>query len=301
MNPTVVSASYEPHPFSSLHLDSRDIGWRSALLQRFTLDARADGAELAPVPALTVVMTLRGRDPAGSVDRGGRAQARQRAGDLGMRAPGHGDRLRWRAEAGEAPLLLRLQVPDGVVAGLSEDLRGSGAGLNALADTLGFSDPTVAQAMRSLDHAARDGAPDLVAATTAQFVTAHLLCGRTGPPAASLGSAGRRAVEQARDLIHDSLAEDLTLDDMARAASVSPFHLIRLFRRHEGITPYRYLLRLRLERAAELLRRSELNVGEVAASCGFADPAHFAKQFRRRYAASPSAYRRCQPGRHRAI
>lgn len=66
---------------------------------------------------------------------------------------------------------------------------------------------------------------------------------------------------------------------------------LRLFRTATGTTPIEYLLEVRLRRAAELLRRTGLPVGEVAARCGFHDSNYFSKRFRALYGVSPRTFR----------
>jgi AraC-like DNA-binding protein len=101
-----------------------------------------------------------------------------------------------------------------------------------------------------------------------------------------------RAVEQALDAIHQRFAEpDLRLADVARAARLSPAHLCRVFRETQGESPMRVLARLRLERAAELLLRTQLDVGEIAYAVGFADRLYFSRAFRQFTGHSPSAFR----------
>ncbi|MBW7457649.1 helix-turn-helix domain-containing protein, partial [Paenibacillus sepulcri] len=64
------------------------------------------------------------------------------------------------------------------------------------------------------------------------------------------------------------------------------------FKQHTGMTPVTFLLKLRLDKARQLLReRQELTTQQIAASVGLQDPLYFSKQFRRFYGLSPSAYR----------
>ena len=95
-----------------------------------------------------------------------------------------------------------------------------------------------------------------------------------------------------KHLLHAAYADDLPLDALAREAGTSPFHLIRVFREQEGVTRHRYLQRVRLDRARDLLRRSDRPVAEVGRLCGFPDPAYFSRAFRREHGCSPSAFRR---------
>lgn len=103
---------------------------------------------------------------------------------------------------------------------------------------------------------------------------------------------GSRAVEAALDTIHQRFADcTLRLDDVAMAAGLSPAHLCRLFRREQGESPMQLLARLRLERAAELLTRTQLDIGEIAYAVGFNDRLYFSRAFHRFASCSPSEYR----------
>jgi AraC family transcriptional regulator len=84
----------------------------------------------------------------------------------------------------------------------------------------------------------------------------------------------------------------LSLRELAAAAHLSPGYLSRLFRHHYGIGPVAAVELLRLARAATLLTRSNLSVAAVARDCGFANPFHFSRRFRRVYGQPPGRYRR---------
>ena len=96
----------------------------------------------------------------------------------------------------------------------------------------------------------------------------------------------------ARGYLEQNLGATVTLDGLAAAVGISASHLAAEFRRHLGVPPMRYLLEARLRQAAYLLGDADLAVSEVARECGFADPLYFSRQFRRRFGASPRAYRR---------
>lgn len=98
------------------------------------------------------------------------------------------------------------------------------------------------------------------------------------------------AIAAAVRLLEECYAEPLGVEAMARAAHMSRFHFTRRFREATGRSPYRYLLDVRLERAAELLRRRRASVTEAAFSVGFSDPSRFARMFRARFGVVPSAY-----------
>jgi AraC family transcriptional regulator len=68
-------------------------------------------------------------------------------------------------------------------------------------------------------------------------------------------------------------------------------HLSRLFRQRYGVSFQNYVLRLRLEKAAELLQSTQLPVARVALRVGYRDVSRFGQHFRRSYRCTPSAWR----------
>jgi AraC family transcriptional regulator len=87
-------------------------------------------------------------------------------------------------------------------------------------------------------------------------------------------------------------ADALSLDDVARVAGVSSFHLMRIFRAATGITPHQYLMRVRLLRAMALLRDTAQPVIDIAYEAGWSDLSNFNRAFRRDVGCSPGEYRR---------
>lgn len=99
-------------------------------------------------------------------------------------------------------------------------------------------------------------------------------------------------LERARALIHSRVTDRPTLDELARAAAVSPFHLVRAFTAWYGTSPLDYHRRLRLLHARKLLLRTGSHVSEVAELVGYADHPAFTNAFRRQFGIPPSAVRR---------
>jgi transcriptional regulator GlxA family with amidase domain len=102
----------------------------------------------------------------------------------------------------------------------------------------------------------------------------------------------RRIVSEAQAFMGDNLDRELSLTDIARSASLSPYYFTRLFTQVVGMPPYRYLLHLRVARAKQLLGESELNVSQISRRVGFRTPNHFSMTFRRLAGMSPTRYRR---------
>ncbi len=91
-------------------------------------------------------------------------------------------------------------------------------------------------------------------------------------------------------------AHPVRLDHVARdVAGISPGHLSRLLREHCALGFAAYLQQLRLDKAAELLRRSVQPVSRIARRVGYADLSRFAQHFRRRFEMTPRDYRRARP------
>ena len=86
-----------------------------------------------------------------------------------------------------------------------------------------------------------------------------------------------RAIAQ----MNESFADSLSVDDLAKTANMSRFHFSRLFRDEVGQAPYQYLLKVRLARAAELLRGGHSSVTEAAVSSGFSDFSRFSRMFKK--------------------
>lgn len=101
---------------------------------------------------------------------------------------------------------------------------------------------------------------------------------------------GRR-VAMATAFLHANADRNVRLAEAARAACLSPFHFHRLFVAVHGVTPHRYLSRVRLQRALEMLRAGR-PVAEAAAECGFDSVGSFSTLFRRTFGTTPGAIRK---------
>jgi AraC family transcriptional regulator len=102
----------------------------------------------------------------------------------------------------------------------------------------------------------------------------------------------QRKLRGIQDLIESRLDADLTLQELAAEIGYSRSHFLRMFRATTGMTPHRYVLKRRLERARQLLEQVELSIAEVAMICGFSSQAHLTLAFRTKYGITPTEYRR---------
>lgn len=104
-----------------------------------------------------------------------------------------------------------------------------------------------------------------------------------------------RAVSLAKELLHSQLAAPPSLEALATAVNLSPFHFARVFRRAAGMPPHTWLMQQRIARARALLQSGCLPL-EVAMQLGFADQSHLSRQFKQVYGVGPGAYRSAKRG-----
>jgi len=100
-----------------------------------------------------------------------------------------------------------------------------------------------------------------------------------------------RAVRLAKELLAARLGEPPTLEALAAAVNLSPFHFARVFRRATGLPPHAWLQQRRLEQARALLRDGCAPLS-VALQLGFADQSHLTRQFKQVYGVGPGEYRK---------
>ncbi|MEW5916846.1 MAG: AraC family transcriptional regulator [Gemmatimonadota bacterium] len=98
-------------------------------------------------------------------------------------------------------------------------------------------------------------------------------------------------VERARAYLHERIAHNVRLATLADVCGLSPFHMLRVFRRVVGVPPYAYLVQLRVNRA-QLLLSEGFPVADVAYTCGFSDQSHLTRTFRRAVGVPPGQYAR---------
>ena len=103
-------------------------------------------------------------------------------------------------------------------------------------------------------------------------------------------AACRAEVARACVFMRDRFAQPLTLADISRQAGLGKSALVRAFAREKGITPYRYLLAVRVDRARRLLERGR-SLTETALAAGFSDQSHFTNCFTAITGLTPGVYR----------
>ena len=95
------------------------------------------------------------------------------------------------------------------------------------------------------------------------------------------GRLDKRVLGRLRDYIFAHLDEHIEASALAEIDGRSPFHFTRVFARSVGMTPYRYVVHLRLQRALEMMRDGRHGLADIAAATGFADQSHLSRWVRR--------------------
>ena len=210
--------------------------------------------------------------------------------------PGTRRRLRWNLKNQKSLTAMHLSVSQDTVESVASAIpKKYGARQNQLPDAPFLDDPVLGNFSSVAVSAIQAGLPDFYAQSAAQWIAAHLLLGPSAnshwhQSLAHEQIADRRIV-RVLEYIEAHLDERLSLNVLAEEAAVSKFHFVSVFTKSVGATPHRHVQHLRMQAAAGMLRDTDKSVLEIALTCGFQSPSHFAATFRCLFAQSPSEYR----------
>ena len=112
----------------------------------------------------------------------------------------------------------------------------------------------------------------------------------TGSPATA--DRGESVSEELLSYIAENLEQPLTLTDLARRASLSPYHFTRQFKKETGYTPHEYIIFARVNAAKYYLKTTSLPAKAITHKCGFSSEAAFCTTFKRVVGVTPLEYRR---------
>lgn len=106
------------------------------------------------------------------------------------------------------------------------------------------------------------------------------------------GSHVETVIRQAKCIMMENMNHPLDIEDLARQLHISYAHFRQAFKHSTGFAPNQYHLQMRLNRAKELLKSTELSVKEVAGRVGFEDVYHFSKIFKKKTGLAPTEWKR---------
>lgn len=97
------------------------------------------------------------------------------------------------------------------------------------------------------------------------------------------------AIRRALEYLEANYAENISLKDLSEITDLSPFHLLRVFRKYAGFPPHAYLIQVRVRQAKRMLSAG-VPIAQAAMDAGFADQSHLARHFKRFLGVTPGHY-----------
>lgn len=273
---------------------SEPLGWSGVTLQRYSWDRCA--FEVPPANGPRFGMNLGGPMQVRAQFRGDHGATRWLGpGQVNFVPAGQGVDWDFRGR----PELVLVHVGPELLQTVASEVYGADLDQVAVLPRLANADETASLLTRQLlkEVEAHDAGTRLFATSIAQALCLHLLrrYSSLGPPHAALQAQlpdGR--IGRVIEFIRANLAEDLSVDQLASVAGVSASQFGRVFTAQTGHTPYRFLIKARVEAACGMLEHTGLPVIEVALRCGFGQPGHFATTFRRVVGMTPREYRQAR-------
>lgn len=103
--------------------------------------------------------------------------------------------------------------------------------------------------------------------------------------------AASNIIEDTTAYINEHICDDLTLEQLASKASLSPYYFTRLFKKETGFTPHEYIIATRINHAKFLLKNTNISIKEICFSSGFASESSFCSTFKKWEHVTPGSYR----------
>jgi AraC family transcriptional regulator len=282
-----------------LYLSSADAGWEGLVAQAFHEPMELEGWLTPATPDISLILFT------GGAMRMERRHAQGpwkglhivRQGDLNLR-PGEGTsyELRWKCLSSVPTQTLHLRLSKDLFARAAEEVAGYDPTRLSLIEHFGFRDPLLTQIGLALwqELEQRSPAGKLYAQTAAQMLAMHLLrqyTSRGGAIKEPSQGLTHQQMSRVMDFVQAHLSQDLSLEVLAQQAGFSSYHFARLFRQTTGESPHQWVLHQRIERAQQLLKKSNVPLVHVALESGFANQSHLTQAFKRQLGLTPRAYR----------
>ncbi|KAA2244120.1 helix-turn-helix transcriptional regulator [Salinarimonas soli] len=243
------------------------------------------------VPELVLIQIMMGGSRTRGDSGGGHFDVTSEKGDLYLGAPNFAHTI----NVCKNIQIRKLAFPTAQWEGVLDEAADGGYSLESLQVYRGpFRSQAIQATLRNLWALSdEEGAPSRLLARAAGCEILAELCRLSGASLApARGGLAPWAKRRCLELMQERLAEDISLDELAAEARLSPFHFARMFKESVGVPPRAYLTRLRLERACQLLETTDLPVTEIALEVGYSSNQVLARLFVKHRNTTPSDYRR---------
>lgn len=272
--------------------------WRDLLVEIRSPPAYQEALFIPAVPEPQIVWTVQGSQIFEERDVGGQwLRSEVSAGDMFLTASPTPYEARWKAQGPIPTLVMTVYVGLPLLLEATRDLLGPEAGLPALRDFSALPDEPMRAILEQLrrELVERETASVLFVQSMARSLAVHLVRSYTdrdqpqSRPKPGLSAFQLTRVDQ---FLENRLDQNLHLSDLAEAVGMSQFHFSRLFKKSTGVSPSKYLTRMRNARARRLLRESERSILDICLEVGYSSASHFTDVFRRETGVTPSDYRK---------
>ena len=285
------------YPTSTLLASSAGLGWST-----LSAEVRAHAVSETPVivPQHMELCVVIAGTHNGLVRRTGAGQCQEAvatSGAISLTPIGVGDNT--VAITAPIPETMHLYLPTTLFRRLSDDFNLPTAPAHSIRYAGGIQDAVIHETAVSIlsEMTAETAAGRIFVETASLMLAARLIQKYCDCGSSTLITSDAHPLEHVRqrrvlDYISANLDGDITLADLARVAGLSPFHFARKFTLAMGMSPKRYVSRMRLDQAMAELATGRLPLAQIALNAGFSSQASFTRAFRRATSITPQEYRR---------
>ena len=281
---------------SGLLASSAGLGWST-----ISVELRSHGVCEAPaiVPQHVEICLVVAGNEDGLVRRTGTGfcqEATPTSGAIWLSPAGVGKEI---AVTAPIPETMHLYLPTALFDRLRDDFNLPVAPAQSIRHAVGICDDVIDQIGRSIltgltDETAAGRMYVETASLTlgARLLQKHCDSGVCAPIDSSSQYIDHRRIHRVIEYISSNISEDITLERLAGIAGYSAFHFARKFTLAMGVSPHRYISRIRLENAMAELAAGKLPLAEIALNAHFSSQASFTRAFHRSTGMTPKEYQR---------
>jgi AraC family transcriptional regulator len=281
---------------SALLASSAGLGWST-----ISAELRSHGVAEAPaiVPQHVEICLVVAGNADGLVRRTGAGfcqEAVPKTGAIWLSPAGVGKEIVITAPI---PQTMHLYLPTTLFDRLKDDFNLPVAPAHSIRHAVGIGDDVIDQIGRSMlselnveSAASRLYVEAASLALAARLLQKHCDSGACVPTDSSAHRLDYIRLRRVLDYVAENIKDDITLLDLAGIAGYSPFHFARKFTLAMGISPHRYISRIRLESAMAELAAGKLPLAQIALNAQFSSQASFTRAFHRAIGVTPKEYQR---------